>query len=124
MRTYLKKHKYSCTILFLISLLSCSVGNAWRGGGGGFHGGGFHGGGFNHGGYAYHGHGYYHGGGYYRGGHYYNGYYNGGNWYGGAAIVGGALLAAPLIGGYYGQSCSYVQHCYANGNCVQQQVCQ
>ncbi|MCX7117473.1 MAG: hypothetical protein NTW94_06165 [Legionellales bacterium] len=105
MRSHLMNHKLACLFIFLLSLLTCSVGNAWRGGGGGdFHGGG----GYNHGAYNYHGGDNYHN----------NDYYHGGNYYGGAAVVG-----VPIIGGYYGSSCSNVQQCDQNGNCVQQQVC-
>ena len=47
-------------------------------------------------------------------------------WHGGGGYHGGSgpgVVVGIPIGGYYANQCTYVQHCYHNGNCYQRRVC-
>lgn len=102
METYGKTHKYLCGFIFAICLLSCAVCDAMRGGGGGVHRGGDN---FNRGGDL-------------NRGDFNHRDYNRDNWDNAGAVVvpEGGYVTSP-------GSCSTVQQCDSDGNCVQNQVC-
>lgn len=112
MQTFIRLSTLLRTVLLSLGILMASVSYAERGGG---HAGGGWGG---HPDAGWGGHGYYRGGGY-------SGYGHGG--YGGygyrPGYYGPGVVIGVPSGGYYSDSCSIVQQCYPNGNCVNTRVC-
>ena len=111
MKPYLKTHTGLCGLILILGLLTCAVGNAMHGGGGG----GGRGGDFNRDGD------YNRGGDYNRDGDNNRGGYRDGVYYDNGADGPGVVVGVPE--GESSSTCSTVQQCDDDGNCVQSQVC-
>ena len=99
MRSTTVIHKFSCTVLLIISLLACTVGNAG-------HGGGYHGGNIDN-----------------RNDDNNRNYNHDDRGVEGSSAV---IIGAPIGGDVepaYPYSCQSVQQCDSDGNCIQTQNC-
>lgn len=104
MKSYVKKQMSWHVCMLVLGLLTCVSGFAMRGGGGEGRGGDFN-----------------RGGDYYRGNDDYRGGYRDGVYYDNRVADPAVVVAVPE--GEVSESCSSVQQCDNDGNCVQSQVC-